>query len=98
MGTASSAPASGHFGSLEISSNGAAFTEVPSANYTVTYGSVHIALRQSWLNTLAVGTHTLRVNLTGAYAGRSLATTITVAAPPVPVPSGDRRANPSTGV
>lgn len=88
-------PSRGDFGRLEISLNGGAFNTVDAANYDVTYHSIHLALHQSWLNTLPVGTHTLRVYLADIYAGSYLDTTLIVS--PRPAPSAPGRANPATG-
>ncbi len=89
VGSAGQTPSTGHFSTLEISPDGNNFTAVDSSNYSVNYGSIHIALNQSWLNTLTPGVYTLRVNLAGAYAGMQRSTQLTVTAPAASAAIGD---------
>ena len=81
VGSTGQTPSTGHFSNLEISPDGNSFTTVNQAYYSVAYGSIHIALNQSWLNTLTPGAYTLRVNLAGAYAGMQRSTQLIVTAP-----------------
>ncbi len=67
-----------HFGGLTM--DGVAVT--PAANtFTVSDGSLIITFAQSYLNSLSVGTHTLSVTITGAYAGTYSALIKVTAAP-----------------
>lgn len=82
VGSAGSAPDDAtYFGSLEISPDGTSFSTVPAAEYGLTYGSIHIALHQDYLNTLTPGTYTFRVNLAGGLRGLAPTETVTVTAP-----------------
>ena len=81
VGNTGSVPSTGDFGSLDMSADGMHYSPVEPENYSVTYHSIHIALDQQWLNTLAPGQYTLRVNLAGAFEGTSLTTWFSVAAP-----------------
>ena len=78
-----------HFGSLEISSDGVDFTDVSAEKYDLTYGSIHIALHQDYLNTLTPGAYRLRVNLAGRFAGLAPTTTLTVTDAVIPPKTGD---------
>lgn len=82
IGSAGSPPNSAtHFNRLEISGDGTNFSVVDPANYALTFGSIHIALKQPYLNALTPGVYTLHIYLAGAFAGPPYATHITVIAP-----------------
>ena len=81
-----------HCGSLEIMPDGGAYAIVPSGQYRLTFGSLHIELSQPYLHALPAGGYTLRVNLAGACAGLSPTVRLVVAPQkpqPTPPATGD---------
>ena len=86
-------PSTGDWGSLAIVLDGeSTAAPVDPKHFNVTYGSIHLALHQDWLNVLPSGKHQLQVTLTGNYAGTPVLTIPLI----VTAPGGDGNV-PATG-